>query len=77
MKVVRTLPIEGEKRQHFPCIISWKCPKCGHECEEDYSETLYLSYPTIPGEATEYFYCSKCDHEKMVKLYVDFILKIL
>lgn len=64
MKIETTEAVEGDKRQHLPFMCTDVC-KCGEECEVDYSDDHYLSYPMLSGDmmVSVRFYCGSCDNE--------------
>lgn len=61
----------GEKRQRLPYVLTWTCPRCKVQVEQDYSSRgWYLSEPQIPGVHKISFYCEDCDITEVVDLEV-------
>jgi len=56
-----------EKRVHFPFIVSWKCPKCGEQHDNDYSKDFYIGSPSFNEERNEYVNCYSCNFEGTFK----------
>lgn len=68
--------VEGDKRQHVPYLLKWMCPSCGVNCEIDFSDDYYLSYPEFPGVKKVGLNCKDCDHEETVTLSVDIVISL-
>lgn len=68
--------VEGDKRQHVPYCIKWKCLGCGEDCEIDFSDDHYLSYPEFPGEKKVGLNCRECDHEETIVITTDIVISI-
>ncbi len=62
--VVGTIDASDIKRCYIAgAEIEVKCPNCGEMLRHDLGDQ-YLSYPSLPGTDTAYFYCGDgCDNE--------------
>lgn len=76
--------VAGDKRQHFPAVLHWTCPKCGAVHEQNYYGDYYLSYPILNGEVEATLYCeeelkdgSYCYEEFTVKLRTGLTLELV
>lgn len=70
-------PVEGEKRQHFPYMLEWVCPRCGEDHVYDYASEYYLSSPLIPAVKREHRYCDECGFEDDIYFRVDMTMEIV
>ncbi len=74
-EVDNELPI---KRFCFPLVITTKCPKCGTECERDFSDQ-YLSYPDPKHDKELDWYCDdgdECYHEWTTPMKLEILISI-
>jgi hypothetical protein len=69
MKIERTEPVEGAKRQYIPFKLTTECPACGAQVVYPFDERNYLSYPALGGGPfTQGLACAECWHNWTCRL---------
>jgi len=58
--------IEGDKRQHLPFLIRWKCAQCGEQGEKDFSSVDYISYCNFGAKEEITLHCDLCEYEEKI-----------